>query len=150
VDQQKVRRAISLRHVDHVDIPPSAKTVDLTHLDATDSSHKKRKAAHDASVTPSQPTHSSSKHSRNPNSDSQSIRRRSKPVEEEVEDDASEEEVKDELYCSLSTNVVGVQYYKGLLKILSLLNYLHCLVAGLVGPGEEVILVREPDNQYDR
>ncbi|EDR08813.1 SNF2 superfamily protein, partial [Laccaria bicolor S238N-H82] len=33
----------------------------------------------------------------------------------------------------MATNVVGIQYYKG-----------------LVGPGEEVLLVREPNNPYDR
>ncbi|KAG2362277.1 SNF2 family N-terminal domain-containing protein [Suillus spraguei] len=39
----------------------------------------------------------------------------------------------DVLYCTLSSSIVGVQYYNG-----------------LVGPGEEVRLVREPQNKYDR
>ena len=34
------------------------------------------------------------------------------PPEEEVED-LSEEEIKDELYCIMTTSVVGIQYYKG-------------------------------------
>ena len=34
------------------------------------------------------------------------------PPEEEVED-VTEEEIKDELYCIMTTNVVGIQYYKG-------------------------------------
>jgi SWI/SNF-related matrix-associated actin-dependent regulator of chromatin subfamily A3 len=59
-----------------------------------------------------------------------------------------EEEAKDEMYCSLQTKVVGVQYYTGSLccVILSLTN----IVLGLVGMGEEVTLVREPKNRYDR
>ncbi|KAI0305630.1 SNF2 family N-terminal domain-containing protein [Multifurca ochricompacta] len=43
------------------------------------------------------------------------------------------EEQVDELYCTLSSNVVGVQYYKG-----------------LVDAGEQVRLIREPHNRYDR
>ncbi|KAF8502088.1 SNF2 family N-terminal domain-containing protein [Russula emetica] len=39
----------------------------------------------------------------------------------------------DELYGSLSSNVVGVQYYKGLVDV-----------------GEQVRLIREPQNRYDR
>jgi len=34
------------------------------------------------------------------------------PAEEEIED-VTEEEVKDELYCIMTTTVVGIQYYKG-------------------------------------
>ncbi|KIP02391.1 hypothetical protein PHLGIDRAFT_297330 [Phlebiopsis gigantea 11061_1 CR5-6] len=37
------------------------------------------------------------------------------------------------MYVMMRTNVVGIQYYEG-----------------LVGPGEEVTLVREPTNKYDR
>ena len=33
---------------------------------------------------------------------------------EEAEDIPSDEEVKDELFCSLSTKVVGIQYYGGM------------------------------------
>ena len=54
-------------------------------------------------------------------------------LEEEDVEDFPEEESRDELYVMLKTNVVGIQYYKG-----------------LVGPGEEVLLVRQPHNQYDR
>ncbi|KAF8345940.1 SNF2 family N-terminal domain-containing protein [Amanita rubescens] len=53
--------------------------------------------------------------------------------EEAEEDTPSDEEAKDELYCAYSTKVVGIQYYRG-----------------MVGPGEEVLLVREPQNPYDR
>ena len=48
-------------------------------------------------------------------------------------EEAIQDEPQDELYCVLKTEVVGIQYYDG-----------------LVGPQEEVSLVREPHNQYDR
>lgn len=55
-------------------------------------------------------------------------------VEEEQEEiNAYEEEPRDELYCVLNSKIVGVQYY-----------------TGMVGPGEEVNLIREPHNKYDR
>lgn len=44
-----------------------------------------------------------------------------------------EEEAVDELYCSLKTEIVGVQYY-----------------TGMVGNMEQVVIRREPTNQYDR
>jgi SWI/SNF-related matrix-associated actin-dependent regulator of chromatin subfamily A3 len=37
----------------------------------------------------------------------------SQAVEEEHEEDSVDEEVKDEIYCTMATNVVGIQYYKG-------------------------------------
>ncbi|KIJ49379.1 hypothetical protein M422DRAFT_65895 [Sphaerobolus stellatus SS14] len=46
--------------------------------------------------------------------------------------DNTQEEVKDELYITLASKVVGLQYYQG-----------------MVGPGEEVTLVREPHNRFD-
>ncbi|KAJ6587041.1 SNF2 family N-terminal domain-containing protein [Mycena vulgaris] len=52
---------------------------------------------------------------------------------EEEEEEAAEVELPDELYIAMKASVVGVQYYRG-----------------LVGPGEEVRLIREPHNQYDR
>ncbi|KAJ7647212.1 SNF2 family N-terminal domain-containing protein [Roridomyces roridus] len=52
--------------------------------------------------------------------------------EEVVENQTPEVEVVDELIVTLDTQIVGVQYYKG-----------------LVGVGEEVGLIREPTNPYD-
>ncbi len=46
-------------------------------------------------------------HSRNPSN----VAHTSRIEDERVED--VEEEVRDELYCEMATNVVGVQYYKG-------------------------------------
>ena len=54
-------------------------------------------------------------------------------IEISDEEEAGEPEVIDELYCVLNSQVVGVRYYNG-----------------MVGPGEEIRLVREPHNQYDR
>lgn len=47
----------------------------------------------------------------NPASGSSSLPRY---TQEEVEDIPHEEEIRDELFCIMSTNVVGIQYYKGL------------------------------------
>ncbi|KAF8200953.1 SNF2 family N-terminal domain-containing protein [Pholiota molesta] len=55
------------------------------------------------------------------------------PTTQQTQEEEPEEEPRDELYCTFVTSVVGIQYYKG-----------------LVGPGEEVLLVREPHNPYDR
>ena len=54
-------------------------------------------------------------------------------AEDEAEEVPPPEDTIEELYVMLRTSIVGVQYYKG-----------------LVGPGEEVRLVRQPNNQYDR
>ena len=55
-------------------------------------------------------------------------------IAEEEEDAATPvEEIQDELYGQLTSEVVGIRHYRG-----------------LVGPGEEVLLMREPTNAYDR
>ncbi|KAL1760634.1 SNF2 family N-terminal domain-containing protein [Schizophyllum commune] len=119
-DRHKIREAVRLRRIDPADVPPSAR-VAAAPPPATQTT-RKRKAAEPASQPstsqasstmpgPSQPSHA-------------------------IEDEATEdnvEEAADELYCTLSTGVVGIQYY-----------------TGLVGAGEEVQLIREPNNRYDR
>lgn len=35
------------------------------------------------------------------------------PSEEEMNEEVAEEEARDELYCTMHTNVVGIQYYQG-------------------------------------
>lgn len=40
----------------------------------------------------------------------------SQVTEIEEDEDVAEEEPVDELYCNLKTNVVGIQYYKGMLR----------------------------------
>jgi hypothetical protein len=37
-------------------------------------------------------------------------------AEEEIED-VAKEEIKDELYCVMTTTVIGIQYYKGWLNV---------------------------------
>lgn len=124
-DQAKVRRALASRKVDPADVPDSAKLPDENTLArvavAPGPSQKKRKATQDA---PSQaPRTSQASHSNNVRFE----------AEDEWDDEDIEEEVKDELYCVLSSKIVGVQHYHG-----------------MVGPGEEVRLVRQPTNPYDR
>ncbi|KAJ6625516.1 SNF2 family N-terminal domain-containing protein [Mycena sp. CBHHK59/15] len=124
-DQQKIRAAISRRRVDPNDIPATAKTTVEVPAEVSNpaNSQKKRKAAFEA--TASQASSSvawSADGTHVPAMEGEAL-------EEEV----AEVEVADELYVSMKTNVVGVQYYKG-----------------LVGAGEEVMLNREPTNQYDR
>ncbi|KAI0334969.1 hypothetical protein GY45DRAFT_967409 [Cubamyces sp. BRFM 1775] len=146
-DQSKVRLAIGLRRIDPSDIPASAKTPDPA-LSTAGPSQRKRKAQYEASMAASQGSPPGSSQpglppsSSSQPSSSQPLRRVSglppgaslpQRLEEEDIEDFPEEESRDELYVMLKTNVVGIQYYKG-----------------LVGPGEEVLLVRQPHNQYDR
>ncbi|TBU43646.1 SNF2 family N-terminal domain-containing protein [Dichomitus squalens] len=135
-DQSKIRLAVGLGRIDSADIPASAKGPALS---TPGPSQKKRKLQYESSSAsqntppiPSQPSYSQP-------SSSQPLRSISGPplsqlsrLAEEIEDEP-EEENRDELYVMLRTSIVGVQYYKG-----------------LVGPGEEVLLVREPHNRYDR
>ncbi|RPD63881.1 hypothetical protein L227DRAFT_542891 [Lentinus tigrinus ALCF2SS1-6] len=136
-DQNKVRLAVSLRRVDSADIPATARDPALS---AAGPSQKKRKLQYEASLNASQNTPPSSQPSSSQPSSSQPLRRISGPpmsqiaqLVEEPEEDVPEEESRDELYVMLKTAIVGVQYYKG-----------------LVGTGEEVVLARQPQNQYDR
>ncbi|KAL1703202.1 SNF2 family N-terminal domain-containing protein [Schizophyllum commune] len=119
-DRHKIREAVRLRRIDPADVPPSAR-VAVAPPPATQTT-RKRKAPEPASQ-PS--TSQASSSTAGPSQPSQAI-----------EDEATEdnvEEAADELYCTLSTGVVGIQYY-----------------TGLVGAGEEVQLIREPNNRYDR
>lgn len=148
-DQQKIRHAITTRRIDPADVPETAKSPDLSQINALTASTQgptptKRKAEFQASqVASSSQTSQSAPRSSQSGNQSYTF--------EDEEEDTPEEESKDELYCMLTTNVVGVQYYKGMPKQ-SVPNRLitNAFLSGLVGPGEEVSLVREPQNQYDR
>ncbi|KAI0702988.1 SNF2 family N-terminal domain-containing protein [Cerioporus squamosus] len=137
-DQNKIRIAVSLRRVDSADVPATAKDPALS---APGPSQKKRKLQYEASLNASQNTPpSSSQPSSSQPSSSQPLRRISGPplsqitqTVEEPEEDVPDEESRDELYVMLKTAIVGVRHYKG-----------------MVGPGEEVILARQPQNPYDR
>lgn len=133
-DQAKVRQAIVDQRVDPADVPLTAKvaTPSAAHVTPSTSqtpalSQKKRKAAFEQAAS------SNSRLS----SGKPAVRTATRPIMHDDEDDDEvtiiEHDSVDVLYCTLRTSIVGVQYYKG-----------------LVGPGEEVRLVREPQNQYDR
>ncbi|KAI9572249.1 SNF2 family N-terminal domain-containing protein [Boletus coccyginus] len=131
-DQRKVRRAIALQGVDPADVPASAKVAALPMItfDASmpgPSSHmmagQKRKHQPDVAET-SWPLSLSV-----PNANTA-------PAacgDEDEEATLIEPEPVDELYCVMKTSIVGIQYYEG-----------------LVAPGEQVRLVRQPQNPYDR
>ena len=74
-------------------------------------------------------------------------------IEVAEEADASEpeeDEPPEELYTTLNTNIVGVQYYKGYMRQnIGFTTHINVRL-GLVGYGEQVKLGREPSNQYDR
>ena len=156
-DQNKIRVAVSLRRVDSADVPATAKDPALS---APGPSQKKRKLQYEASLNSSQnsPPSSSQPSSSQPSS-SQPLRRISGPslsqiaqLVEEPEEDVPDEESRDELYVMLNTAIVGVQYYKGMNCHLQWVRFVMAdeWVLGLVGAGEEVTLVRQPQNQYDR
>ncbi|KAI0940604.1 hypothetical protein AcW1_003757 [Taiwanofungus camphoratus] len=145
-DQGKIRMAVGLHRIDPADVPDTAKLQNSQGKTAKSnvkapttpgSSQTKRKAAAIASSQPTTPA-SSQPGSSQPRS-SQALHRpsqlsTSQMLEEDDDEDVVEvEDTRDELYVMLKTSIVGVQYYNG-----------------LVGPGEEVRLVRQPENKYDR
>lgn len=65
-------------------------------------------------------------------------------------DEPEEDEPPERLYTTLNTSVVGVQYYKGHWVMPLVVRHMLMPLVGLVGYGEQVKLVREPNNQYDR
>lgn len=69
----------------------------------------------------------------------------------EEEDDAAtpDDDTVDELYGFMTTEVVGIRHYRGT-DLAALLRCILTSSAGLVGPGEEVLLVREAHNPYDK
>ncbi|KAJ7217931.1 SNF2 family N-terminal domain-containing protein [Mycena pura] len=136
-DQNKIRTAVSLRRVDPADIPATAKRttesravnsapgIPVTAKRTTESraitapGRKRRREEYD--VPNSQASSSVSGLS------GPSAVQREQVHEEEDSDSVEPDEALDELYVTKKLNVVGVQYYNG-----------------LVGPGEEVRLIREP------
>ncbi|KAJ7045638.1 SNF2 family N-terminal domain-containing protein [Mycena alexandri] len=110
-DQTKVRSAISRRHVEPGDVPSTARSPNQTTPNAAPSQKRRREEFEAASSAQSKP----------------------RPATEEEEEEVTEIEIPDELYVTMNTQVVGVQYYRG-----------------MVGAGEEVRLTREPTNPYDR
>ena len=144
-DQEKIRRAIANQRVDSSDIPLTAKAATSTTIHTSSftsqvpaPSQKKRKAvpeqvAHTTSTKPAVPA---------------TIRSN---VDDDDEVTIIEPDPIDELYCTLSTSIVGVQYYKGgCSRRFLAYTSIDVAIEGLVASGEEVRLIREPLNEYDR
>ena len=113
-DQSKIRLAIGLRRVDAEDVPETAKHRQVAPT-STGPSQRKRKLEYEASFgSEGSPPSSSQPGSSQPLSRTSgpSSSQITQPVED-IEDEDSEEEIRDELYVVLRTSIVGVQYYKG-------------------------------------
>lgn len=96
-DQQKVRLAISLRRVDPSDVPATAKVRIAVPAAASSRTTLKRKAD-SASLVPPPPAQGT---------------RRAIIAEEEEVATAPLEEVRDEMYAFMNTDVVGIRHYRG-------------------------------------
>ncbi|KAJ3791022.1 SNF2 family N-terminal domain-containing protein [Lentinula aff. detonsa] len=124
-DQQKIRVALAARRVAAPDILASADPI-VAPISASASTN-----------IASRPTIVNPRKRKGPGSNVPTCNTASSSQNMEVDvaedEPMEEEEVQDELIVSMKAQVVGLQYYKG-----------------LVGPGEEVILVREPNNIHDR
>ncbi|KLO20367.1 hypothetical protein SCHPADRAFT_897662 [Schizopora paradoxa] len=132
-DKEKVKQAIARLRVDPADVPPSARNPNLQPPPSSVKTQNGLKRKADAIAGPSSSqTQASSSHRSASTSANRSHTSGPDVMELDSDDDNDVEEVRDELYCMINTKVVGLQYYKG-----------------LVGPGEEVVLVREPHNKYD-
>ncbi|KDR75774.1 hypothetical protein GALMADRAFT_248461 [Galerina marginata CBS 339.88] len=127
VDLNKIRLAISLRRINPADIPASAQ-VSAPKGAAPAASNFQTQSKRTATQAGLDRSSQAAPRAHHPGPSSFP-----RSTQELSEEEQEEEEVKDEIYCNLATSVVGIQYYKG-----------------LVGPGEEVVLVREPQNPYDR
>lgn len=138
-DQGRVRQAVKTRRVDSAtDTHPSSSTQAVSKPSQQTSppmptpNEKKRKAAPVSDVLPTQNVQNVSGPS-----PTQAAARRAiiggAAWEEGADADEVVEVQVDELICTVSSEVVGVQYYKGLVDV-----------------GEQVRFVREPTNRYDR
>jgi len=99
-----VTLAMSLRRIDPADIPESARMKKPINHVSTSNTPKKRKAAQAGLGQASSTTNPTP-----PASASLPC-----PTQEDVE-----EEIVDELYCNLTTSVVGIQYYNGRIFFIS-------------------------------
>ena len=99
-DQNKIKLAISLRRIDPADIPASAR---VTAPPPSNNPTQRKRSAAQAGLQQSSQTHMQSM----PGSSQRN-------TQESIEEEVQEEDARDELYCSLKTNVVGIQYYKGM------------------------------------
>jgi len=120
-DQERVRESVKTAQ------KPKQPALDLPPLPALSAVERKRK--HECHPTPSTSRGRGIISGATPLS-SQPNTGDAAEEEEDMEEGGGEEE---ELYTTLATQVVGTKYY-----------------SGMVGLGEQVNLVREPTNQFDR
>lgn len=106
-DQQKIRMAVSLRRVDPGDVPESAKIRESSSVRST--------AKAIANLSKRTATQAGLDH-RKARVIPQTLSPSSAFEPEEVEE-VAEDEFRDDLYCIMTTTVVGIQYYKGWLKV---------------------------------
>lgn len=111
-DQAKVRQALARRHVDPADIPETAKPPGSQTTPAASSQP--------AQVTASKTSQKRGANVLEPHSSQLSASALSAPSSSQINDDeelnadeSNVEETRDELYCVLKTQVVGIQYYSG-------------------------------------
>ncbi|KZO90728.1 hypothetical protein CALVIDRAFT_568793 [Calocera viscosa TUFC12733] len=137
-DQQKVRTALHSRTIDPADYPANAAPMpqaasssqtagpssSQTAISTATSKSRKRKAETSDPPSSSQPIASQTGGRTLMPSQATELRQ-----DEDVDDD---DDGADEIYVVMNSQVVGIQYYQG-----------------LVGSGEQVLLVREPSNRYD-
>ncbi|KAG5648541.1 hypothetical protein DXG03_003152 [Asterophora parasitica] len=120
-DQQKIKLAASLRRIDSGDIPESAKARPAPTPSASSErpSQRKRKAEQDRLLAYQGTPSSSPLTATLPSAPGHlTLPTATQIAEDEQIEEAPTEEAKDELYCTMHTNVVGIQYYKGILSII--------------------------------
>lgn len=134
-DKNKVTLAVGCRRIDPADVLESAKA---TTVMAPGLSQRKRKATFETAMSSSQAGPSSSQISLSSSQPSGSSQSRNLSTQRqeviEIEDDDPAEESVDELYVSLRSQIVGIQYYKGGVGWTSILifgnSYLHIRACG--------------------
>ncbi|KAJ2925137.1 hypothetical protein H1R20_g11960, partial [Candolleomyces eurysporus] len=130
-----VDRIIGFKDLDSSDQQKVRLAVSLRRVDPSDvpTTAKVRSASGVATTSTAVKRKADSSTSLVPPPLTQGTRRAMIAEEEEAAAAPLEEEARDEMYAFMNTDVVGIRHYRG-----------------LVGPGEEVLLVREPQNPYDR
>jgi SWI/SNF-related matrix-associated actin-dependent regulator of chromatin subfamily A3 len=149
-DRERVRLALKKRCVDTTDPPSSSQPIpqpsQLTSTQTPAPSTRKRKAdtvagpSCDHKMAAPSPTQAASRQAAMGGA----------AWEEGADAEEAVEEQIDELYCTISSSVVGIQYYKGVFCTISFREPDTNGITGLVDAGEQVRLIREPQNKYDR
>ena len=121
-DQAKIRKAIAQRHVDPADVPETAKEPSIPALPQPSSSQTAPGTSRKRSATLLHPSGSQASAQHFSSSSSTRVIDIS---DEESTEEANAEETVDELYCIMKTQVVGIQYYHGIVWHIQLSNSNH-------------------------